>query len=141
MKVFINSIEVDKKLITVNDGLNFGRFLDRITMAYEIQLADYELIQLIEKEYIAVRDEIKLDDERQQDTSEFTSTNYCALKDLLDHASDFEEVMKTYLANTLFRKAFPEATQNHYVINSMDLIRINNGTITLIGKVFERTKI
>lgn len=141
MKVLLNGIEIDKALLTVNDGLNYGRFFDRKTEAYEIQLSDSELMYLIEKEYIEARDEIKLDDEMDQDTSDFTNTNYCSLRELLAHESDFEEVMKTYLHITLFKKIFADSPKNQYVINSTDLIRINNDTVILKGRVFKLKQI
>ena len=71
------------------------------------------------------------------DTSEFTNTNYCSLPKLLNHNSDFEAVMKTYLHITLFKKLFPELPKNQYVVNSTDSITIKDDMITFKGKVFE----
>ncbi len=137
MKVLLNNIEVTIDCFIVNDGLNYGRFFDRNTKEYEFQLTRRELIELIENEYNEVRDEIKLDDQLENDTSEFTNTNYCSLPKLLNHNSDFEAVMKTYLHITLFKKLFPESAKNQYVINSTDSITIKDDMITFKGKVFE----
>ena len=71
-----------------------------------LKFTNFEIIELIEKEYCLVRDEIKIDDQIYKDTSDFTRTNYCSLPQLLYHESDFEEIMKTYLHITLFKKVF-----------------------------------
>ena len=104
MKVLLNNIEVNKELFIVNDGLNYGRFFDIKTKEYQIQFTNFEIIELIEKEYCEVRDEIKIDDQIYKDTSDFTRTNYCSLSQLLCHKFEFEEIMKTYLDITLFKK-------------------------------------
>ena len=137
MKVLLNNIEVNKELFIVNDGLNYGRFFDLKTKEYQIQFTNFEIIELIEKEYCEVRDEIKIDDQINKDTSDFTRTNYCSLPQLLCHKSDFEEIMKTYLDITLFNKIFTESSKKAYVINSTDLIEIENNIITFKGRVFE----
>ena len=54
-----------------------------------------------------------------------------------DYQSDFEEIMKTYLHITLFKKVFTESSKKAYVINSTDLIEIENNIITFKGRVFE----
>ena len=136
MKVLLNQIEVNKELFIVNDGLNYGRFFDKKTKEYQIQLTTLKLIELIEKEYNEVRDEIKSDDQKYRDTSDFTKTKYCSLSQLLNHKSDFEEIMKTYLDITLFKKVFAESSKKTYVINSTDSIKIKNDIITFKGRVF-----
>ncbi len=140
MKVLLNQIEVNKELFIVNDGLNYGRFFDKKTKEYQIQLTNFEIIELIEKDYFRVRDEIKVDDKKNNDTSNFTKNNYCSLSELLNYKSDFEEIMKTYLDITLYKKVFTESSKKKYVINSTDSIKINNDIITFKGRVFELTK-
>jgi hypothetical protein len=140
MKVLLNQIEINKELFIVNDSLNYGRFFDKKTKEYQIQLTNFEIIELIEKDYCKVRDEIKVDDKKNNDTSDFTKNNYCSLSELLNHKSDFEEIMKTYLDITLYKKVFTESSKKKYVINSTDSIKINNDIITFKGRVFELTK-
>ncbi|MEH6537833.1 MAG: hypothetical protein V7719_15635 [Psychroserpens sp.] len=140
MKVFLNQIEVNKELFIVNDGLNYGRLFDKKIKEYQIQLTNFEIIELIEKEYCEVRDEIKVDDQINKDTSDFTKTNYCSLSQLLSHESDFEEIMKTYLDITLFKKVFIESSKKTYVINSTDSIQIKNDMVIFRGRIFELTK-
>tara|TARA_R110000823_G_scaffold315126_1_gene445841 strand:+ start:8788 stop:9210 length:423 start_codon:yes stop_codon:yes gene_type:complete len=140
MKLLLNQTEVKKELFVVNDGLNYGRFFDKKTKEFQIQLTKFEIIELIEKEYCEVRDEIKVDDQKYKDTSAFTKTNYCSLSQLLNHNSDFEEIMKTYLDITLFKKVFTESSKKKYVVNSTDSVNIKNNIITFKGRVFELTK-
>jgi hypothetical protein len=137
MKVLLNQIEVNKELFIVNDGLNYGRFFDNKTKEYEIRLNDSEIINLIENEYNAVRDEIRIDDTIHNDTSDFSNTNYCSLTKLLEYESDFESIMKTYLDRNLFAKLFTETPDNKFVINSTESICINKNEIVIKGKVYE----
>ena len=137
MKVFLNNVEVNKDLFIVNHGLNYGRFFDLKTEEYQIQFKDFEIIELIEKEYCEIRDEIKIDDQINKDTSDFKRTNHCSLSQLLYYKSDFEEIMKTYLDRTLFKKVFTESSKKAFVINSTDLIEIRNNSIIFQGRVFK----
>lgn len=140
MKIFINRIEANKEILNVNDGLNYGRFFDKKTDEYKIQLTSFEVIDLIEKEYIKTRDEIKIDDEAFGDSSGFTSTNYCSLSKLMEYESEFEEILKAYFHITLLKKIFSKSTKNEYVINSTDSVKIKKGEIILKGKVFYLSK-
>lgn len=140
MKLLLNTIEVPKEVFTVNGGLNYGRFYNHDTENYEIRLSSDEFITLIEQEYTSVRDEIKIDDEVNQEQSEFTATNYCSLLQLLNHASDLEEIVKTYLDITLLKKLFSTTSENTYVINSTDSITIVATTIIIKGRVFKIQK-
>lgn len=140
MNVLLNGIEINKELLTVNDGLNYGRFFDKNTEEYEIQLTDFEVIAFIKKEYIETRDAIKVDDEMYEDRSDFTHTKYCSLEELLKYEADFESIMKTYFHRTLFKKIFHESPKNRYVINSTDSIKIIKDRIVFKGKVFELLK-
>lgn len=140
MKVLLEDVEVNKELFCVNDGLNFGRMDELKPKAYHLQLSYHELFDLIEKEYVEIRDEIKQDDETYSDTSDFSEVNYCSLSELLQYPASFEEIMKTYLNRTLLKKVFNNSTNGAYVINSTDTIEILNDSILITGNVFERMK-
>jgi len=137
MKVFINQTEINKEFLIVNDGLNYGRFFNHKTKDYKIQLSKENFIDLIEKEYIKVRDEIKIDDEINNDYSDFMNTKYCSLQELLKYQTDFEEIFKTYLHLILFKKIFKPSSKVKYVINSTDSIQIMDDKVVFNGKVFE----
>ncbi|MGJ8744102.1 hypothetical protein [Polaribacter sp.] len=143
MKVFLNGNEINSEILTVNDGLNYGRFFDDETTvygAYEVVLSSFELQQLIEQEYNEVRDEIKIDDELYNDVSDFTNTNYCSLSELLAHPIDFKNIMNPYLTMALYTKIFKDSPQNKFVINSTEAIIINENNIIFKGRVFKRLK-
>lgn len=139
MKVRINKNEINIDFITVNDGLNYGRFFNKNTKDYEIQLSIKNFIELIEKEYIEIRDEIRIDDETHKIHSDFTNTKYCPLQELLKQPKDLEEIVKTYLDITLFTKIFNASSQNKYVINSTDSIQVTDKDVVIKGRVFEIT--
>lgn len=138
MKVYLNKLEIDKALLSVNRGLNYGRFFDKTTKDYEIRLNTSELITLIENEYNAVRDEIKIDDTLYNDESDFTNTNYCSLSEVLQHEFDFEAIMKTYLDKSLFEKLFSETQNAKFILNSTESISIHTNEVVIKGKVFEK---
>ena len=139
MKIVLNKVEVAQNLFAVNNGLNYGNFLNHKTLDYEMHFTKNEIIQLIEKEYNDIRDEIKTDDEVYKDTSDFTSTNYCSLSELFNYETDFEELIKTYLHLTLFNKIFTKTSKSKYVINSTEFIRIKENTVILKGKAFKKS--
>ena len=140
MKTFLNGKEINPAFLVLNDGLNYSRFSDVETQVFDLQLSKLEFINLIEKEYDEVRNEIKTDDETYTDVSDFTNTNYCSLSELLKYQIDFEEVFKGYLDRVLLIKVFPETSKSIYVINSTDKINVHENRITVIGRVFEIQK-
>ncbi|NVK51405.1 MAG: hypothetical protein HWD85_00615 [Flavobacteriaceae bacterium] len=141
MKIRLNNKEVDKSIFVVNDGMNYGRFFGREGKSYEFQISKSNLLKLIEKEYNEVKDEIKLDDEIENDRSDFTNTNYCALIELFEYEYDFGEIFKTYdLDRTLYSKVFQESSKTIYVINSTDTIKISAEDVLFKGRVFEMPK-
>ena len=141
MKILLNNKKVDKSIFVVNDGMNYGRFFGREDENYEFKISKSDILKLIEKEYNGVRDEIKLDDEIENDTSDFTNTSYCSLTELFEYEYDFEEIFKTYdLDRVLYGKVFPESSKTIYVINSTDTIKIIDDNVLFKGKVFEMSK-
>lgn len=141
MKILLNNKEIDKSIFVVNDGMNYGRFFGREGKRYEFQISKSNLLKLIEKEYNEVRDEIKLDDEIENDTSDFTNTNYCSLIELFEYEYDFGEIFKTYdLDRALFGKVFLKSSKTIYVINSTDTIKIAGEDVLFNGRVFDMPK-
>jgi len=138
LTILLNNIKTPIEKFSVNNGLNYGDFLNHKTLDYEMHFTKNEIIKLIEKEYNDIRDEIKTDDEVYKDISDFTNTNYCSLSELLFYETDFEEIIKTYLQLTLFNKIFFNTSKNQYVINSTDLIIIKESTVIFKGKVFNK---
>lgn len=141
MNVFINQSEINKKLIAVNRGLNFGRFdfEGLVIDHYKIVLSQQEFIKLIEIDYNEIRDEIKLDDELQKETSEFSAINYCSLSELLATNGDgLFSIVTTYLDRILFDKLFPVSNNGHYIINSTDSVVLVNDKIEIAGRTYRK---
>jgi len=137
MKILLEHIETLKENFSVNDGLNFGRFYNHKKIPFEIYLSKKEIIELIEKEYIEIRDEIKNDDRLYNDSSDFTNTNYCSLNELFNHESDMEIILKTYLDKILYAKIFNDNYRIKYIINSTSSLKIRDHSIVLSGNVYE----
>lgn len=141
MKITINEKEVDKRLVYVNTGMNFGRFdfqglqID----TYKIVLTSQELVFLIEKEYNLIRDEIQKDDETYHETSEFSGINYGSIHQLLKHKNIFSEITKTYLDKIIFSKLFQKAPNISYIINSTDFVTVENGIVEFTGRCYQKT--
>jgi len=140
MNAFINGIEIASRLISINSGLNFGRFdvEDLIVKNYTINIDFQEFVDVIEATYNHARDEIKLDDLEQNETSEFTKTGYCSLRELLNHKKDLKKIIINYLDRPLLEKLVISNQSAIYVINSTDRIEIENSIVKISGRVFEK---
>ncbi|PLX14425.1 MAG: hypothetical protein C0598_01325 [Marinilabiliales bacterium] len=144
MKVLLNDAEIDKTLLTLNDGLNYGRFdIDNILIDnYKIIISIKEFIQLIEKEYFEIRDQIQLDDEQYNDTSEFSSINYPSLDELIiKFPQHLQEIFTTYFDKIFFAKLFTNSNNPDFVINSTDKISIINGYFEISGRTYSKQSI
>lgn len=136
MKVLLNNIEVTKETLAVNRGMNYGRFYNYYTETYEIQLSTSEFFHLIENDYDTIRNEIKMDDQLYKDDSDFKSTNYCSLSELLTYKSEFEAIVKTYLDQPLFDKLFSSSASNTFVVNSTESVSVIQNIIIIKGKAY-----
>lgn len=137
MKIYLSGREIEKEIFLLNDGLNFGRFFDKAPLEYEIRLSTAKFIELLEKEYVSARDEIKEDDLACGDSSAFKETGYCSLQELLKHEEQLEDIIQTYLDRALLKKIFTGDRDGQYVINSLDSVRVIDENILLTGRVFE----
>lgn len=135
----LNNFEVKRDAFIVNDGMNYGRFFGVDQDEYEFQILKAEVLKYIEKDYNIVRDEIKLDDENEKETSDFSNTNYCSLVKLFEYEFDFSKICKIYdLDRVLFGKIFTNSSKAIYIINSTDEIKIDDDFVVFKGKVFKR---
>lgn len=140
MEVYMNEIAVDKALIDVNTGLNFGRFDNDGFLAdnYHIILTFKEFIAAIEADYITIRDEIKMDDETQQETSAFTIIDYGSITALLENKQALQDITITYLDRILFSKLFTQTHNAIYIINSTEKVVANNDQIEISGRSYRK---
>lgn len=140
MKITINEKEVNENSVNVNSGLNFGRFdfQDVEISNYRITLTFEEFISIIENEYNFIRDEIQKDDETYQEISDFSEINYGSINELLKNKQMLSEITKGYLDKIIFTKLFSKSQFAHFIINSTDFVTINNQTLEIIGRCFQK---
>jgi hypothetical protein len=140
MTVLINDIEIETKFVTVNDGLNYGRFdgKELEISNYIIKIRHKEFIDVIEDTYNTIRDEIKLDDVSQNEISEFSNTGYCNLPTLMQHHEDLKAIIITYLDRPLLEKLLVLNNKATYIINSTDAVEIDDSHIKIFGRVIKR---
>lgn len=143
MKLYINDLEVDKSIINVNSGLNFGRFdYEGLVIAhYKILLSSKEFTEAIEADYNSIRDEVKQDDRVQNETSDFTAINYGSITTLLQNKEALQEITITYLDKILFSKLFAESINSKFIINSTDSIEFKNGSIVILGRSYQKRQV
>lgn len=140
MKFYINDKEVDVTLLSFNAGLNYGRFNYEglVIDNYVISLTEMEFIEIVEQEYNRVRDEIKLDDESQNETSEFSVIQYGSVERLISSKQALQDVTISYLDRFLFGDLFPQVESAIYVINSTEMVSAVNGMIEISGRTFRK---
>lgn len=134
-KVFVVNIEVPLEMITYNNSLNFNRFLeDTVIKPYRFQLSKQDFIEVLEPHYIIARDEIKLDDERYNETSDFKESGYCSFLEMLDKPKHLYEIFDWYLRYHLFFTYLKNESAK-YVINSIDSVIVGD-QVEITGKAF-----
>ena len=134
-KVFIDNIEVSEEIITYNNGLNFNRVLeDTVIKPYRFYLSKQEFIEVIEPHYITARDEIKLDDEMYNETSDFKESDYYSFLELLEKPKYLYEIFDWYLRHYLFF-TYVKNENAKYVINSIDSVTVGD-QVQITGKTF-----
>ena len=140
MEVYMNEITVDMSLIDVNTGLNFGRFDNDglLTDKYHIKLTFKEFIAAIEADYNTIRDEIKMDDETQHETSAFAIIDYGSITALLKNKQALQDITITYLDRILFSKLFTQTHKARYIINSTEKVAANNDQIEISGRSYRK---
>ena len=135
MKIFIDNKLISKDLISYNHGLNFNRFFnDSEIVTYELEVTKSYFLDKLTLFYNTVRDEIKKDDEKHKDTSDFTKVNYCSFSELLQHSKQLKEIFETYLKDNFFKDFIN--TKATYIINSIDVIEVAR-TIKIKGKALK----
>lgn len=134
MNAFINNKEINIDILGYNYGLNFNRFFDDTEIAmYSLQVSKKYFIDKLLSVYNDARDEIKVDDELYNETSDFTEVNYCSLIELINHPKHLLEIFDTYLRADFFRDF--TNSNSVFMINSIDLIEVSE-KITIHGKSY-----
>ncbi|TDY13833.1 hypothetical protein [Meridianimaribacter flavus] len=137
MEVEINNLNIDVDKVGYNDGLNFGRFIEnKEVVNYTLKLSKNQFLTVIEADYNQIRDEIKVDDEAMNDTSEFSEVGYCSLEDLFTKNAAFSDIVKTYLGRLLLEKVVIPQENPKYIINSIGGAKVEGNALIIYGKAF-----
>jgi len=138
MRVLINGKETEVEKVSFNHGMNFGqfRFNGLQVDEYELILDKEEFIRVIESSYDRAKEEIKSDDIACNEESEFSRTGYVSLGEMFNYTSELESVISTYLDRDLFEIVLPLSIEKGYIINSTDVVTVNNGMVSIKGRTY-----
>lgn len=140
MEIYLNNTLTEPSLVTYNDGLNFGRFFSHnIVLDYKIIMSKTNFFKLLEKPYHVALEEIKADDIKYNETSDFSELNYCSLEELLPNSEGLTTIVDVYLRNELFQDILKPHTFK-YVINTLESIQLVEDQLLIEGKCFERVR-
>lgn len=134
IKFYIKNSEVSPNDFSYNDGLNFSSFSKELEIKnFKIIISRSEFLKRLHDVYEVVKNEIKIDDETYNDTSDFSKVNYCSLEELLNKPKFLFEIFRTYLRDAFFM-SLPDKNAK-YVINDFTKIEVIED-IHLYGLVF-----
>jgi hypothetical protein len=140
MEIYLNNQLSDQAIFTLNDGLNFGRFLEHnIVIEYKVVMDKVHFCHLLEGPYQQTLIEIKADDVKYNETSDFSEANYCSFQELLEKPEHLFSIVEWYFYKELF-KEFIGNPQFQYVINSIEDIKPIGDKVIITGKCFKRVE-
>lgn len=134
MEIYINNKLISQSNFLYNDSLNFNRLYNDLNFEYYTIKVDKDIfIEKLEVIYEEVKKEIKKDDLKHNDTSDFSKTNYCNLKTLLTQEKYLYEIFNNFLRDTFFNDFTNQNATS--IINSVDTVMVNE-KIIIRGKIF-----
>jgi len=140
VRILIDGENISPLFVSVNDGLNFGRLTGSgIFKTYSLVLSKNEFIDVLSNDYQKIRHEIKADDEKYGDGSDFLNAGYPSLSELLNFKKEFYSIFTTWLDRLLFLKLFPASDHTKFIIGSTDAITWDGSEIEITGKVYQKT--
>lgn len=139
MIIFIEGRRCHPAPVCYNDGLNFGRFdgsaVARV-LPYRIVIEKDAFIETFRDAFWDVVCEIRREDERDGEPSEFTAMGYVGLEQAFDHPDALADAIETYLIGPgILGRYFPACERRAYVINSVDTVVIGD-RVELRGREF-----
>ncbi|WP_431158126.1 hypothetical protein [Winogradskyella poriferorum] len=140
MEIYLNNQLTEQSVFTFNDGLNFGWFLDHNTVKdYKIIMDKAQFCNLLEEPYHQALIEIKADDIKYNETSDFSEANYCSFQELLEKPEHLFSIVEWFFYKELF-KDFIGNPQFQYVINNIEDIKPIDDKVIITGKCFKKVK-
>lgn len=136
MQAIVNNTKVDIEKIGYNSGLNFGRFKKKDTVVnFVLTVGKNQFIGAIGKLYETTKAEVKADDIKYKESSDFKEVNYCSLSELLEKPDYLTSIFDTYLRNDFFEAVFDAESDNKYVINEIESLHFDKNII-ILGKAY-----
>lgn len=140
MEIYLNNQLSDQSIFTLNNGLNFGRFLEHnIVKDYKVVMNKTQFCNLLEEPYQQALNEIKADDIKYNETSDFSEANYCSFQELLKKPEHLFSIVEWYFYKELFND-FIGNPKFKYVINSIEDIKPVDDKVIIAGKCFKRVE-
>lgn len=138
MNIEINGKIVESSIVTANYGMQFGQFrnVDLKLDSYKLSIGKSDFIELFEKYFIQVRDEIQADDIACIEESEFTDSGYGDLEEMFSYKADLSEIISTYIERKIFEVLLPLEVTVGYVINSIDSVEVTDSQINITGRTY-----
>lgn len=138
MQITINNQKVAIEKMGYNSGLNFGRFKNKDTIVtYQLEISKIQFFSILQKKYEQVKAEVKADDIKYKDSSDFKEVNYCSLTDLLLNTQYLTSIFETYLRDDFFNEIINFDTDNTYVINSILEVKFDKN-ISITGEAYAK---
>lgn len=142
MRLTIDHRHVDPEHVTYNDGMGFGRFdSDTIEVhPYELFIDRADLVRRLSDRYRSVCREMKDDDEKFGDDSDFKALGYADLDEAFDFPEALAEALDTYFGREILDVYVTSRERFVYVINSIDRITVSPDGLLLEGRCFRHLR-
>lgn len=141
MRLTIDKTDVDRSLVTYNDGLNYGRFdfpgLEIHNYAVFFPQADF--IRLVSTDYLRCMDELNDEDEFAGEVCPLAAAGFPPLDTLLTNFALAADTIKTFLDRDTFAAFGMLNSTADLVINSTDSVYVDSEYVVINGRCFRRT--
>lgn len=138
MRLTIDRQDVDPGLVTYNPGMGFGRFdSDTIEVhSYELFIDRADLVEQLSGTYRSACREMRADDEKYGDESDFKALGYADLDEAFDFPEELAEAIDTYFDRDILDVYVTCRERFVYVINSVDNVTVSPDGLLLEGRCF-----
>ena len=133
-EVTINGEITSENALGYNDGLNWGQFQNSAPIPYSFSISKTDFINALAEDYQRVLEEIKADDERHGDSSDFKEAGYPTLQELLNNPKALKDIIETYLLRESLLPTILTSPSPSFIINSLEEIEPFNNQLIFKGK-------
>ncbi|GAB5557440.1 MAG: hypothetical protein SchgKO_16530 [Schleiferiaceae bacterium] len=130
----VNHEPTTEKSLGFNEGLNWGRFLGSTPIPYSFSISKTDFLKTLAEDYAKVLAEIKADDEKHGDSSDFKAAGYPTLEELLNNPKALKDILETYLLRESLLPKILTSPSPSFIINSLEGIELLNNQLVFKGK-------